>query len=366
MKKLGFVGWRGMVGSVLLQRMCEENDFSLFETTFFSSSENIKPPANIKNADPQCANSHHLDKLKSMDIILTTQGGDYTNDIYPQLKSSGWKGLWIDAASALRMNNDACIVLDPINESLIKDAWSSGVRSFVGGNCTVSLMLMGLHGLFKHDLVEWVSSMTYQAASGAGAKNMIELIEQMGTIHREVAGLLPSQQILEIEKMATQTMRSSTFPHTQFNVPLAGSLIPWIDREWENGQSKEEWKGMCETNKILGTKHPIPVDGTCVRIGALRCHSQGLCIKMKQEVPLDEITQMLNEANQWAYVVPNNKESTILELTPTKVTGTLSVPVGRVRHMNQGKQYLNVFTVGDQLLWGAAEPLRRVLRLLID
>ena len=366
--RVGFVGWRGMVGSVLMQRMMAEHDFSLIEPVFFSTSQvgGMGPFVGKETAPLKDANS--LEELKAMDVILTCQGGDYTQDVFPRLRASGWKGYWIDAASALRMEKDAVIILDPVNDSVIKKALAQGGRNFIGGNCTVSLMLMGLHGLFKAGLVEWMTAMTYQAASGAGAQNMRELLAQMGAANASVARMLddPASAILEIDRTVAETMRGGAFPSEHFGAPLAGSLLPWIDKDLGNGQSREEWKGMAETNKILGREVPIPVDGICVRIGAMRCHSQALTIKLKQDVPMDEIEDMLAKANPWAKVIPNRREDSLRDLTPTAVTGTLSVPVGRLRKLPMGGDYLTAFTVGDQLLWGAAEPLRRMLRILLE
>jgi aspartate-semialdehyde dehydrogenase len=368
MKRVGFVGWRGMVGSVLMDRMREENDFAqIDEPVFFTTSQAGQPGPDIGKPVPALRDAGDIAALAEMDVILTCQGGDYTKQVYPQLRKAGWKGYWIDAASALRMEKDAVIVLDPVNLGVIEQALADGRKDFIGGNCTVSLMLMALGGLFNADLVEWATSMTYQAASGAGAKNMRELLAQMGVLRDSVGGLLadPASAILDIDRQVTQTLRSDEYPHANFGVPLAGSLIPWIDVPLENGQSKEEWKGYAETNKILGrSADPVPIDGTCVRVGAMRCHSQALTIKLKRDVPVDEIEQILDEANPWSLVVPNEREATVRELTPARVTGTLSIPVGRLRKMNLGAEYLNAFTVGDQLLWGAAEPLRRMLGIL--
>jgi len=365
--KVGFVGWRGMVGSVLMERMQAENDFANIEPVFFTTS-NIGGAAPVVAAGlPALKDAYSIDDLKKLDAIVTCQGGDYTNEIFPKLRSSGWNGYWIDAASSLRMEKDAIVVLDPVNLSVIKDGIAKGVKNYIGGNCTVSLMLMGLGGLFHAGLVEWVSSMTYQAASGAGAQNMRELISQMGSLHASVADKLadPKSAILEIDSIIAETMRGDDLPKANFGHPLAGSLLPYIDKQWENGQSKEEWKGQAETNKILGRdSNPIPVDGLCVRIGAMRCHSQALTIKLNKDVPIADIEALIANANQWAKVVPNDRESSLRDLTPTAVTGTLEIPVGRLRKMNMGPQYLSAFTVGDQLLWGAAEPLRRVLRIL--
>jgi len=369
MKKLGMVGWRGMVGSVLMQRMQEENDFALVEAHFFSTSSAGGAGPKLGGRDtPALKDANSVDALKAMDIIITCQGGDYSNDIYPKLRAAGWNGYWIDAASALRMKDDAVIILDPVNRKLIDEALAKGVKNYVGGNCTVSLMLMAVGALYKRDLVEWMSAMTYQAASGAGAQNMRELIMQMGVLEYTVATELasPSSAILDIDRKVAAMQRSSEFPAQHFGAPLAGSLIPYIDKQLESGQSKEEWKGQAETNKILGREgNPVPVDGICVRIGAMRCHSQALTIKLKQDVPLAEIEQMIREDNQWVRLVPNTREASIRDLTPVAVTGTLEVAVGRLRKLNMGPSYLGAFTVGDQLLWGAAEPLRRMLRILL-
>ncbi|MBP0049031.1 aspartate-semialdehyde dehydrogenase [Marinobacterium sp. AK62] len=370
MKRVGFVGWRGMVGSVLMQRMLEENDFSrIAEPVFFTTSQAGAAGPDIGKDIPPLKDAKDINELKQMDAIVSCQGGDYTTEVFQKLRESGWNGYWIDAASTLRMADDSLIVLDPVNMDVIDKGIDAGIKNFVGGNCTVSLMLMGLGGLFKAGQVEWISSMTYQAASGAGAKNMRELITQMGQIHAGSEALLadPASAILDIDRQVVDTMRADAFATDNFGVPLAGSLIPWIDKAVEDGQSKEEWKGYVETNKILGlSDSPIPIDGTCVRIGAMRCHSQAFTVKLKQDVPLDEIEQMIAEANEWASVVPNERDATISDLSPTKVTGTLSVPVGRLRKMKMGPDYLNAFSVGDQLLWGAAEPLRRMLSILLD
>lgn len=368
MKRVGFVGWRGMVGSVLMERMRAENDFADIEPVFFSTSQTGQSGPDVGKDIPLLKDAHSIDELKALDAIITCQGGDYTNEVFPKLREAGWQGYWIDAASALRMKDDAVIVLDPVNRRVIDEAVQSGVKNYVGGNCTVSLMLMALGGLFNAGLVEWASAQTYQAASGAGAQNMRELIAQMGKINADVSGLLadPKSAILDIDRQVAATMRGD-LPVDNFGHPLAGSLLPWIDKQLDNGQSKEEWKAQAETNKILGrTGNPIPLDGTCVRIGAMRCHSQALTIKLTRDVPLDEIHSMLAEANDWVKVVPNEREVTLRDLTPTAVTGTLTVPVGRLRKLNMGPEYLNAFTVGDQLLWGAAEPLRRMLRILLE
>lgn len=368
MKRVGFVGWRGMVGSVLMQRMKDEQDFDqIEEPVFFSTSQAGEAGPDIGKSIPALKDAHDIDELKQMDAIISCQGGDYTKAIFPQLRAAGWNGYWIDAASSLRMDKDSLIILDPVNLDVIKDGLSRGVKNFIGGNCTVSLMLMALGGLFKAGQIEWLTSMTYQAASGGGARHMRELITQMGIIHGSVADLLANNgSILELDRIVAETIRSGQMPTENFGVPLAGSLIPWIDSALENGQSREEWKGFAETNKILGlSDRPIPIDGTCVRIGAMRCHSQAFTIKLKQDIPVDEIEAMLAEANDWVKVIPNDRDLTMRELTPAKVTGTLSVPVGRLRKLNLGGEYLNAFSVGDQLLWGAAEPLRRMLRILM-
>ncbi len=369
MLRVGFVGWRGMVGSVLMQRMMQENDFADIEPQFFTTSQVGGDAPNIGKDSAALKDAKDIVALKAMDVIVSCQGGDYTSEIFPQLRSAGWIGHWVDAASTLRMEQDAVIVLDPVNMHVIQNALHSGGKNWVGGNCTVSLMLMALNGLFKADLVEWATSMTYQAASGAGAQNMRELINQMGVLNASVSGLLadPASAILDIDRTVADTLRSDNFPSQNFGVPLAGSLIPWIDKDLGNGQSKEEWKGGVETNKILGrTDSPIVIDGLCVRIGAMRCHSQALTLKLKQDVPLNEIEQMLAEANAWSKVVPNERDASMRELTPTAVTGTLNTPVGRLRKLAMGGEYLSAFTVGDQLLWGAAEPLRRMLRILVQ
>ena len=364
--KVGIVGWRGMVGSVLMQRMQEEGDFTIgIEPVFFSTSQAGQPaPMNagtLKSADD-------IAELKKLDIIITCQGGDYTKAVHPELRKQGWNGYWIDAASTLRMEPDAVIILDPVNRNVIDKALANGQKDFIGGNCTVSLMLMGLGGLFRANLVEWLTSMTYQAASGAGAPNMRELLAQKGVLHGSVAHLLkdPASAILEIDREVTAMLRSDAMPTKEFGYPLAGNVLPWIDREVEDGQSREEWKGFAETNKILGTTTPIPVDGICVRVGAMRCHSQALTIKLNRDVPISDIEQLIKNDNQWVKLVANTKAETLAQLTPAAVSGTLTVPVGRVRKMKMGPQYLSAFTCGDQLLWGAAEPLRRMLRILVE
>ena len=369
MNRVGIVGWRGMVGSVLMQRMREESDFDHIEPIFFSTSQVGIAAPEIGKAVPTLQDANSIDVLKTMDIIITCQGGGYTESVYPALRKAGWKGYWIDAASTLRMDDEAVIILDPVNQRVIKQALVEGKKTFIGGNCTVSLMLMALGGLFENDLIEWVSPMTYQAASGAGARNMRELIKQMGAIHSEVADLVdnPSAGILEIDKKLSDFLRSDQYPKEQWGVPLGGSLIPWLDSQLASGQTREEWKAQVETNKILGrSDRQIPIDGICVRVGAMRCHSQAMTIKMNKNVPLDEISSMLAEANEWVKVIPNDRQISMQELTPTAVTGTLTVPVGRLRKLTMGDEYLSAFTVGDQLLWGAAEPLRRMLRILLN
>lgn len=369
MMKVGFIGWRGMVGSVLMGRMREEKDFDLVEPLFFTTSNIGGKSPDIGKDAPPLKDAKNIDELKAMDTIVSCQGGEYTSDIYPKLRAAGWKGFWIDAASSLRMEKDSIIILDPVNRRVIDDGLTSGIKNYIGGNCTVSLMLMALGGLYEQGLVEWMSAMTYQAASGAGAKNMRELIMQMGSVHGSVKGLLdaPSSAILEIDRKVAEHVRSDDYPKEFFGVPLACSLIPWIDKQLENGQSREEWKGQAETNKVLGREgNPIPIDGICVRISSMRCHSQALTIKLTKDVPLDEINTIIAGHNQWVKVVPNQREITMRELTPAAVTGTLTVPVGRLRKMNMGPQFLAAFTCGDQLLWGAAEPLRRMLRILVE
>ncbi len=370
MKKVGLVGWRGMVGSVLMQRMEAEGDFAHIEPFFFSTSAagNDGPRIGGKGTGRlQDANS--VAALQAMDVILTCQGGDWTGAIHPQLRAAGWRGFWIDAASTLRMQDDAIIILDPVNLPVIKQGLSRGLRDYIGGNCTVSLMLMALDGLFKADLVEWMSAMTYQAASGAGAANMRELLTQMGALRQAAGAMLddPASAILDIDRAVAGAMRDQAYPVDNFGVPLAGSLIAWIDRDLGNGMSREEWKGGAEGNKILGRQaDPIAIDGLCVRVGAMRCHSQALTIKLKRDVPLDEIEGMLGSANAWATVIANRRDDTVRALSPAAVNGSLSTPVGRLRKMAMGPEYLSAFTVGDQLLWGAAEPLRRMLRILLE
>ena len=368
MKTVGFVGWRGMVGSVLMDRMRAENDFADIEPVFFTTSQTGQPAPDVGRDAPPLKDAKDISELQAMDVIVTCQGGDYTKAVYPKLREAGWKGYWIDAASALRMEEDSVIVLDPVNRDVIDAALKDGVRDFVGGNCTVSLMLMGLGGLFRSGLVEWASAHTYQAASGSGAQHMRELISQMGHIHGQVKELLddPASAILEIDRGVTDTLRGD-LPREHFGYPLAGSLLPWIDTEMESGQSREEWKAQAESNKLLGrADNPIPMDGTCVRVGAMRSHSQALTLKLTRDVPMDEIEGLIAEANDWVRLIPNRKDDTLEQLTPAAVTGALEVPVGRLRKLSMGGEYLNAFTVGDQLLWGAAEPLRRMLRILLE
>jgi aspartate-semialdehyde dehydrogenase len=369
MKRVGLIGWRGMVGSVLMGRMKEERDFDHIDPVFFTTSNPGGKGPDIGKDVPPLKDANSIDELKAMDVILTCQGGDYTKEVYPKLRAAGWNGYWIDAASALRMKDEAIIILDPVNKHVIQDGIKNGVKTYVGGNCTVSLMLMAIGGLFDKGLIEWIAPQTYQAASGAGARNMRELLQQMGAVNAEVKPLLddPASAILEIDKKVTDFLRSDRYPLNAWPVPLAASLIPWIDVPLESGQSKEEWKAQVEANKILGrSNNPIPIDGLCVRVGAMRCHSQALTIKMTKDVPLDEIHGIIAEHNAWVKVVPNDRQITMEQLTPAAVTGTLTVPVGRMRKLNMGKEYLSAFTVGDQLLWGAAEPLRRMLRILLE
>lgn len=368
---VGLVGWRGMVGSVLMQRMRDEGDFALIDPVFFSTSDaGGKSPTWAGETALQSA--YDIDALKKLNTIVTAQGGDYTSEVYPKLRAAGWKGYWIDAASTLRMKDDAIIVLDPVNRSVIDAALTRGVKDFIGGNCTVSCMLMGLAGLFNQGLIQWMTSMTYQAASGGGAQHMRELLTQFGLINAEVHAALsdPASAILDIDRQVLSIQQSGRLPTEQFGVPLAGNLIPWIDKDLGNGMSREEWKGEAETNKILGRGEgfgstAIPIDGLCVRVGAMRCHSQALTIKLTRDVPLDEVVDIVAKGTQWAKVIPNTKEDTLRELSPVAVTGTLDIPVGRMRKLSMGSDYLGAFTVGDQLLWGAAEPLRRMLRITL-
>jgi aspartate-semialdehyde dehydrogenase len=367
--KTGLIGWRGMVGSVLLQRMQAERDFDLIDPTFFSTSQaGARGPA-IGGQTQPLKDARKLDELARMDVLISCQGGDYTNEIHPQLRATGWDGYWIDAASALRMQDDAIIILDPVNMDVIRAGLKTGVKNYIGGNCTVSLMLMAMGGLFKAGLVEWMTAMTYQAASGAGVAQMRELVEQMGVASEAARGLLddPASAIIDIDRAVSEALRRPDFPVASIGQPLAGSLLPWIDKDLGHGQSREEWKGMAETNKILGRgARAIPVDGICVRVGAMRCHSQAFTVKLARDLPLTEIERIIGSGNPWVKVVPNEREATLRELTPAAVTGTLGVPVGRLRKLPMGGDFLTAFTVGDQLLWGAAEPLRRMLRILLD
>lgn len=373
MLKVGLVGWRGMVGSVLMDRMRTENDFALIEPLFFTTS-NVGGTAPVEAQGAPLKSAKDIDALKLMDVVITCQGGEYTTEIYPQLRRAGWKGYWIDAAKTLRMNDDAVIVLDPVNMPVIKSALSKGVKDYIGGNCTVSCMLIGLSGLFKADLIEWMTSMTYQAASGGGATHMRELLTQYGALHAEVKSLLddPHSAILEIDRKVLAKQHAFTVEETQnFGAPLGGSLIPWIDKDMQTGMSLEEWKGMAETNKILGRgpgfeMAATPIDSLCVRVGAMRCHSQALTIKLKRDVPLADIEAIIANDNEWVRVIPNDRECSVRELTPVAVTGNMHIPVGRLRKLVMGPEYLSAFTVGDQLLWGAAEPLRRMLRILLE
>jgi aspartate-semialdehyde dehydrogenase len=370
MMEVGFIGWRGMVGSVLMQRMREMDDFRHVSPVFFSSAKPTPKAPDIGRAVPPVQHAYDIDALKRLNVLVSCQGGDYTNEIHPKLRAAGWQGYWIDAASALRMRDDAVIILDPVNRDVIDRALSRGIRDYIGGNCTVSLMLMAFGGLFKADLVEWATAMTYQAASGAGAQHMRELLQQMGKLHEAArAGLAdPASAILDIDRAVAAELRSESFPRAQFEHPLAGSLLPWIDKDLGNGQSREEWKAQAEANKILGRSagSAIPVDGICVRVGAMRCHSQALTIKLKRDLPLAEIASIIAAANDWVEVVPNERAASLEKLTPAAVTGKLDVPVGRLRKLPMGGEYLAAFTVGDQLLWGAAEPLRRMLRILLE
>ena len=366
--RVGFVGWRGMVGSVLMQRMLEENDFAVINEPVFFTTSNVGGAApNVGREVPPLKDARNIDELKAMDAIVTCQGGDYTAEVYGKLRAAGWTGYWIDAASSLRMEDNAVIVLDPVNRNVIDAALAKGVKDYIGGNCTNSIMLMGMGGLFREGLVEWVSSMTYQAASGGGANHMRELLKGMGVVHAAVADELatPSSAILDIDRKVAASIREDV-PTEFFGAPLAGGLIPWIDKQLDNGQSKEEWKGQAEVNKILGTDATIPVDGLCVRIGAMRCHSLALTVKLKKDLPLEEIEAIIKSGNDWVKWVPNDREISVKELTPAAITGGLQIGVGRVRKLNMGGEYLSAFVIGDQLLWGAAEPLRRMLRILLE
>ncbi len=368
MVSVGIVGWRGMVGSVLMDRMKAEDDFSGFDPVFFSTSQVGKTGPDIGAGSQPVLDADDLNKLADMALIVSCQGGDYTAQTHPALRQKGWTGYWVDAASTLRMKDDSVIVLDPVNRKVIDDALDDGIKDYVGGNCTVSLMLMAFGGLFEKNWVEWMTTMTYQSASGAGANNMRELVTQMGLLGHGAEALLadPSASILDIDRRITATLAGPDFPTRYFGAPLAASLIPWIDRAMVNGQTREEWKGLVETNKILGrADNPIAIDGQCVRVGAMRCHSQALTIKLTEDIPLDDIEAAIESANGWVSVVPNDQAATLRQLSPAAVSGTLSIPVGRVRKMNMGPHYLTAFTVGDQLLWGAAEPLRRVLNIIL-
>ena len=374
MTKVGLIGWRGMVGSVLVQRMREERDFDLIAPTFFSTSQAGGKGPDIGKSIAPVSDAKSIAELTAMDVLISCQGSDYTTEIYPRLRAAGWNGYWIDAAKTLRMKDDAVIILDPVNLPVIKSAMAKGIKNYIGGNCTVSCMLMGLHGLFQHDLVEWMTCMTYQAASGGGAQHMRELLTQFGLLHGGVADMLadPASSILDIDRQVLITQTDNSLPMDNFRgVPLAGNLIPWIDVDMKNGMSLEEWKGGAETNKILGRgegfdKAATPIDSLCVRVGAMRCHSQALTIKLKRDVPLDEITRIIASANEWVRVVPNERAATERELTPAAVSGQRHIPVGRLRKLAMGGEYLSAFTVGDQLLWGAAEPLRRMLRIVLQ
>lgn len=367
MLNIGIVGWRGMVGSVLMDRLLVEGDLNNVEPLFFSTTQAGRPGPRIGGESSLVEDAGDVERLAAMDIIVSCQGGSYTEEMHPKLRAHGWSGYWIDAASTLRMADRSVIILDPVNRSVIDQALKDGIKDFIGGNCTVSLMLMALGGLFVNNLIEWVTSMTYQAASGAGAQNMRELVLQMQAIGTQSADLLaqPSVAILELDKRVAGTLHSTVYPTEKFGAPLAASLIPWIDRAMPNGQTREEWKGFAETNKILGRADaPIPIDGQCVRIGAMRCHSQAFTIKLTRDLPLDEILSLIDGHNEWVKVIPNEKEATLRELSPAKISGTLDIPVGRIRKLNLGPGYLTAFSVGDQLLWGAAEPLRRMLKIL--
>jgi len=367
MVRVAFVGWRGMVGSVLMDRMLSEKDFKGFEATFFTTSQVGGKGPDVGMDIPPLKDAYDIKALADADIVVTCQGGDYTKKVYPEIRAAGWKGYWLDAASALRMQEDSIIVLDPVNQDVIDKGLETGIKDYIGGNCTVSLMLMGIGGLFKQGLVEWMTTMTYQAASGAGANNMRELVAQMAAIGKASQNLLdnPSATALDLDRRVMETFTGGTYPTEYFGAPLAASLIPWIDSAMASGQTREEWKGYAETNKILGYASPIPIDGLCVRVGSMRCHSQALTIKLTRDIPLDEVTRIIASANEWVKVVPNTKAETLKELTPAAVSGTLSVPVGRIRKLNMGPDYLTLFTLGDQLLWGAAEPIRRILQIVL-
>src|SRR5579872_6265471 len=363
MLRVGFIGWRGMVGSVLLQRMAEEKDFAGIEPVFFSTSNAGGAAPALAPSGSKLLDAKDLEALAACHVLISCQGGDYTTEVFAPLRKSGWKGFWIDAASTLRMADDAIIILDPVNDRVIREGLARGIKTFAGGNCTVSLMLMAVAGLFQAGLVEWMTSMTYQAASGAGAAKMLELVKQMECL-TDPTRATPSENALEVDRMVIEAQRDVQLPTSEFGAPLAGSLIPWIDKEMPGGQTREEWKGMAETNKIMGLKPAVPVDGICVRVGTMRCHSQALCIKLTKDVPLPEIEQTLADSNPWVRVIPNDKESSLRCLTPTAVSGTLNVPIGRLHKLKLGPEFLGALTVVDQLLWGAAEPLRRMLNIL--
>ena len=368
MLRVAFVGWRGMVGSVLMDRMLKEDDFKGFEATFFTTSQVGGKGPQIGMDIPPLKDAYDIKALADADIVVTCQGGDYTKKVYPEIRAAGWKGYWLDAASSLRMQDNSIIVLDPVNRDVIDKGLERGIKDYIGGNCTVSLMLMGIGSLFKQGLVEWATSMTYQAASGAGANNMRELVAQMASIGKASQDLLdnPAATALDLDRRVIETLGGPSYPTEYFGAPLAASLIPWIDSAMDSGQTREEWKGYAETNKILGNATPIPIDGLCVRVGSMRCHSQALTIKLTKDIPLDEIINIIAGANAWVKVVANNKPDTLKELTPAAVSGTLTVPVGRIRKLNMGPQYLTLFTLGDQLLWGAAEPIRRILQIVLE
>jgi aspartate-semialdehyde dehydrogenase len=368
MKQVGIIGWRGMVGSVLLERMREEKDFDLITPTFFSTSQAGSAGPKVGTAPAEVLDANDIAALARLPMLISTQGGDYTQSVHPRLRAAGWQGYWIDAASALRMEKNAVIVLDPVNLEVMQVARERGIKDFIGGNCTVSLMLMAVAGLMRAGVVEWITAMTYQSASGAGAQNMREMLEQMGVLHKSAAPLLnnSASSILEIDRTVSASLSAADFPRTHFEVPLAGSLIPWIDKDLGNGQSREEWKAAAEANKILGIEsHPVPIEGICVRVGAMRCHSQALTIKLTRNLPMPEVERLIGSGNPWVRIVPNNKDASIRQLSPAAVSGKLEIPVGRLRKLSMGGEYLSAFTVGDQLLWGAAEPLRRTLRFLL-
>jgi aspartate-semialdehyde dehydrogenase len=368
MKQVGIIGWRGMVGSVLLERMREERDFEVISPTFFSTSQAGAAGPRVGSTLAKVEDAHDIAALAKLPILISTQGGDYTQAIHPRLRAAGWQGYWIDAASTLRMEKNAVIVLDPVNLPVMQAARADGIKDYIGGNCTVSLMLMAVAGLLRAGVVEWITAMTYQAASGAGAQNMRELLEQMGALHGSASALLkdPASSILDIDRAVSAAMRSAEFPKSHWDVPLAGSLIPWIDKDLGNGQSREEWKAAAEANRILGLEaHPIPIEGVCVRVGSMRCHAQALTIKLSRDLPLQEVERLIAAGNPWVRIVPNNKEASIRALSPAAVTGKLDIPIGRLRKLSMGGDYLSAFTVGDQLLWGAAEPLRRTMRFLL-